>query len=84
MFNPSAALVYYSSISLYMDTSQTMPLKPLPRSTSSITRFGENYFVAGGITVQRPLEVFCIICGIRIFICPLTTPLYILAKSVGA
>ena len=43
--------------------------------------FGKNYFIAGGITDQGPLEVFCIISGIQDFICPLTTPVYIFAKQ---
>jgi hypothetical protein len=40
-----------------------------------------NYFIAGWITSEGPLEVFSIIGGIHIFICILTIPMYVFGKK---
>jgi hypothetical protein len=46
-----------------------------------IYSFGMNYFIAGWISNQGPLEVFCIIGGIHAFICLLTIPMYVFGKK---
>jgi hypothetical protein len=47
----------------------------------NIYSFGMNYFIAGWITDEGPLEVFCIIGGVHIFICLMTIPMYVFGKK---
>jgi hypothetical protein len=47
----------------------------------NIYSFGMNYFIAGWITDEGPLEVFSIIGGVHVFICLMTIPMYVFGKK---